>query len=127
MRRPIRRLRRNGRPPARARLIRGPVPRQWVGDDPDGDDDYDYDEEEGGIGSVDVEGRHTRFVSTGVLDANGQLLIRAIVPVKCKMGFQTPGRDAEVADEVVLIMTEAEVQANGHELHYIDYREVEDD
>lgn len=127
MRRPIRRLRRNGRPPARSRLI---LPGHEAGRrsyEDDDDEEDDYEEESALFANLEVERRHTRFLATGVLNAEGEMLVRAIVPVKCRMGFQTPGRDKEVTDEVTMILTESEVHAAGHDLAYVDYREVADD
>lgn len=49
--------------------------------------------------------REPTIVATGVLDANGDMLLRVTTPIKVKMGFAIPTHDE--ADEVVSIVPES--------------------
>ena len=64
---------------------------------------------------------------TGIFDERGQMLYRVTVPVKVKMGFALPTREAQqeevsfVVAEDMLVVTDIE----GTGLAYVDPRELE--
>lgn len=52
------------------------------------------------------EPREPRLIPTGILDANGEMLIRVVVPIKVKMGFHCPGLEP-AEEEVMTILPES--------------------
>lgn len=52
--------------------------------------------------------RQPRLIPTGVLDANGEMLVRVYLPIKCRLGFHIPN-ERDVEDEVLMILPESQI------------------
>ena len=74
------------------------------------------------------EPRQPRMIATGILDENGEMLVRVVIPIRLsRIGFDTPQRD--VKDEVVAIVPESMLHVvedcPGEGIGHVDPSEVD--
>lgn len=77
---------------------------------------YAHEDEDGDVSltadHVIDEPREPSLVPTGVLDANGQMLVRVTIPIKVPMGFAIPNPRRDGAGEVETIVPENMLQVS---------------